>query len=71
MTISSAARDAVEQVILPPVRDLGGFKVHRALPSEQRQMVGPFIFLDHFGPTVFALAPARMFAPILISASRR
>jgi redox-sensitive bicupin YhaK (pirin superfamily) len=55
MTISSAARDApVEHVILPPVRDLGdGFKVRRALPSAQRRMVGPFIFLDHFGPVVF------------------
>jgi redox-sensitive bicupin YhaK (pirin superfamily) len=55
MSILSAARDsAVEQLILPPVRDLGdGFKVRRALPSAQRRMVGPFIFLDHFGPTVF------------------
>ena len=54
MTISSAAQDAVERVILAPVRDLGdGFKVRRALPSAQRRMVGPFIFLDHFGPTVF------------------
>jgi redox-sensitive bicupin YhaK (pirin superfamily) len=54
MTISSAAGDAVEQVILPSVRDLGGgVNVRRALPSAQRQMVGPFIFLDHFGPTVF------------------
>jgi redox-sensitive bicupin YhaK (pirin superfamily) len=54
MTIGSAEGLAVEQVILPPVRDLGdGFKVRRALPSVQRRMVGPFIFLDHFGPTVF------------------
>ena len=55
MTISSAARDiAVEEVILPPVRDLGdGFEVRRALPSAQRRTVGPFIFLDHFGPVVF------------------
>src|SRR6266852_700499 len=55
MTISSPARDlAVEQVILPPIRDLGdGFKVRRALPSAQRRTVGPFLFLDHFGPTVF------------------
>jgi redox-sensitive bicupin YhaK (pirin superfamily) len=55
MTISSATRDlSVEQVPLPPVRDLGdGFKVRRALPSAQRRMVGPFIFLDHFGPMVF------------------
>jgi redox-sensitive bicupin YhaK (pirin superfamily) len=55
MTISSADQNcAVEQVILPPVRDLGdGFMVRRALPSARRRMVGPFIFLDHFGPTVF------------------
>ena len=55
MTISSVpAHLTVEHVILPPVRDLGdGFKVRRALPSAQRRMVGPFIFLDHFGPTVF------------------
>ena len=55
MTISSVPSHlSVEQVILPPVRDLGdGFKVRRALPSAQRRMVGPFIFLDHFGPVVF------------------
>lgn len=43
----------VEQVVLPAVRDLGGFDVRRALPAAQRQMVGPFIFLDSFGPAVF------------------
>jgi hypothetical protein len=55
MTITSAALDStVEQAILSPVRDLGGgFEVRRALPSAQRRMVGPFIFLDHFGPIVF------------------
>ncbi|RQR27543.1 pirin family protein [Burkholderia sp. Bp9142] len=55
MTIASATQNgAVEDVLIPPVRDLGdGFKVHRALPSARRRMVGPFIFLDHFGPVVF------------------
>ncbi|SMP81152.1 hypothetical protein SAMN06296065_11643 [Novosphingobium panipatense] len=43
----------VEQVILPAVRDLGGFDVRRALPSVQRRMVGPFAFFDAFGPAVF------------------
>jgi len=44
----------VERVIIPSVRDLGdGFRVRRALPSALRRMVGPFIFLDHFGPIVF------------------
>lgn len=31
-------------------RDLGGFFVHRSLPSAQRRFVGPFVFLDHMGP---------------------
>ncbi|KAF0120096.1 MAG: Pirin domain-containing protein, partial [Methylocystaceae bacterium] len=33
---------------------LGGFSVRRALPDDRRQMVGPFIFYDHFGPVQFA-----------------
>jgi redox-sensitive bicupin YhaK (pirin superfamily) len=43
--------DALELVVVPRVRDLGdGFSVRRALPHGKRQMVGPFIFFDHFGP---------------------
>jgi redox-sensitive bicupin YhaK (pirin superfamily) len=45
--------DAIAQVIVPRTADLGGFQVHRALPSARSRMVGPFIFFDHFGPTVF------------------
>ncbi|MBY0561823.1 pirin family protein [Hyphomicrobium sp.] len=45
--------DAIEQVILPRARDLGGFEVRRALPSAQRQMIGPFIFFDQMGPAQF------------------
>src|SRR5437868_11221861 len=41
---------AFEMTIAPVTHDLGGFKVHRALPSKQRTMVGPFIFIDEFGP---------------------
>jgi redox-sensitive bicupin YhaK (pirin superfamily) len=41
--------DSIEAVIVPRARDLGGFEVRRALPSRTRQMVGPFIFLDHMG----------------------
>jgi redox-sensitive bicupin YhaK (pirin superfamily) len=41
---------ALETVIIPRARDLGGFEVRRALPSTQRQMVGPFIFFDQMGP---------------------
>jgi redox-sensitive bicupin YhaK (pirin superfamily) len=53
MTMQSNSA-AVEQVLLPNVRDLGdGFLVRRALPSAQRRTVGPFIFLDSFGPVTF------------------
>ena len=45
--------DAIATVIVPRARDLGGFEVRRALPSAQRQMVGPFIFFDQMGPAEF------------------
>jgi redox-sensitive bicupin YhaK (pirin superfamily) len=38
-----SAECAVELQLKPRTRDLGGFQVRRALPSAQRQMVGPFI----------------------------
>ena len=41
---------AFELVITPVTHDLGAFKVHRALPARERTMVGPFIFVDQFGP---------------------
>ena len=46
---------AIEHVIIPRARDLGGFEVRRALPSAQKQMVGPFIFFDQMGPAEFML----------------
>jgi redox-sensitive bicupin YhaK (pirin superfamily) len=45
--------DAIETLIVPRARDLGGFEVRRALPSARRQMVGPFIFFDVMGPAEF------------------
>lgn len=45
--------DAIETLIIPRARDLGGFEVRRALPSPKRQMVGPFIFFDQAGPAEF------------------
>jgi redox-sensitive bicupin YhaK (pirin superfamily) len=42
------------QVIGGRERDLGGFVVRRVLPAAERQMIGPFIFFDHLGPTTFA-----------------
>lgn len=40
----------IEQVITPVAHDLGQFEVRRAIPSKARTMVGPFIFVDQFGP---------------------
>jgi redox-sensitive bicupin YhaK (pirin superfamily) len=51
--ITPEAVDAIETLIVPRARDLGAFEVRRALPSSQRQMVGPFIFFDHMGPAEF------------------
>ncbi len=45
--------DAIDTVIIPRARDLGGFEVRRALPAPKRQMVGPFIFFDQAGPAEF------------------
>lgn len=47
--------DAIEQVIVPRARDLGGFAVRRALPSARKQMIGPFIFFDQMGPADFVI----------------
>ena len=40
----------IEQTITPVAHDLGQFEVRRAIPSRERTMVGPFIFVDQFGP---------------------
>ncbi|RYH07741.1 pirin family protein [Tropicimonas sp. IMCC6043] len=50
---NAAGLDAIETMIIPRARDIGGFEVRRALPSPKRQMVGPFIFFDQVGPAEF------------------
>ncbi|MGH6650748.1 MAG: pirin family protein [Sphingopyxis sp.] len=40
-------------IITPSTHDLGAFEVRRTLPSKARTMVGPFIFVDQFGPAHF------------------
>jgi redox-sensitive bicupin YhaK (pirin superfamily) len=47
--------DLFTLTITPTTHDLGGFKVRRTLPSKPRTMVGPFIFVDQFGPAQLAL----------------
>ncbi len=43
--------DPIDLLVQGRAHDLGGgFAVRRVLPSVRRRMVGPFVFLDHFGP---------------------
>lgn len=41
---------SIYQTVTPVTHDLGGFQVRRAIPSPQLQMIGPFVFVDQFGP---------------------
>ena len=43
--------EMIDTILIPRTGDIGNFEVHRALPANEREMVGPFIFLDHLGPT--------------------
>jgi redox-sensitive bicupin YhaK (pirin superfamily) len=52
-TCPDVGSNAIETVIVPRARDIGGFEVRRALPAPRRQMVGPFIFFDQMGPAEF------------------
>jgi redox-sensitive bicupin YhaK (pirin superfamily) len=51
--IGPEAAALLDTVVVPRVRDLGGFEVRRVLPSVRRKMVGPFVFLDQMGPAIF------------------
>jgi redox-sensitive bicupin YhaK (pirin superfamily) len=46
------ACDAIELMVIPNAKDLGGFQVRRALPTAKRRLVGPFIFFDRMGPAI-------------------
>ncbi|MBN9504572.1 MAG: pirin family protein [Altererythrobacter sp.] len=45
---------SILQTVTPVTHDLGGFQVRRAIPSPTRAMVGPFVFVDQFGPARLA-----------------
>ncbi|WP_295526056.1 pirin family protein [Novosphingobium sp. Chol11] len=50
--------EPIVQTLLPVTHDLGAFQVRRVLPSPARTMVGPFIFVDQFGPAVLPVGTA-------------
>jgi redox-sensitive bicupin YhaK (pirin superfamily) len=48
--LEKAATRAVERVVASQAAPVGTFTVRRALPDRFRHSVGPWVFLDHFGP---------------------
>lgn len=55
MADKTSGDSVLETVVVSRSHDLGDhFEVRRALPSRQRRMVGPFVFLDQMGPHIFA-----------------
>ena len=59
------------QTITPVTHDLGDFKVNRTLPARERTMVGPFIFVDEFGPARLPAGQGMDVRLIRTSISRR
>jgi len=53
-TEGARADAALETIVVPRARDLGGFEVRRVLPAAEKRMIGPFIFWDEMGPAQFA-----------------
>jgi redox-sensitive bicupin YhaK (pirin superfamily) len=48
--LEKTATRAVEQIASSQIAPVGTFTVRRALPFHGRNAVGPWVFLDHFGP---------------------
>ena len=48
--VERTAARAIEHVSVAQVAPVGTFTVKRALPFRERHSVGPWVFLDHFGP---------------------
>ncbi len=48
------ACNIVDLVIRPRSKTIDGLDVRRILPFRTRRRVGPFVFLDHMGPTLFS-----------------
>lgn len=44
---------AIDLILRPRDKDLGGFSVRRLLPSHNVRSIGPWVFFDHMGPADF------------------
>ena len=48
--VAQRATRVVERIAKASTAPVGSFTVRRALPGRERHSVGPWVFLDHFGP---------------------
>ena len=55
--------EAIEMIIAPRGHDIGNLVVRRLLPYMKRRHVGPFVFLDHFGPVDMPPGPGMNVRP--------
>tara|TARA_R110000787_G_scaffold20281_11_gene60378 strand:- start:98 stop:1018 length:921 start_codon:yes stop_codon:yes gene_type:complete len=53
----SSSCGAIETIIEPHEKDLGGFSVRRVLPTIGRKSLGPWVFFDQMGPAEFPAGP--------------
>jgi len=49
---------SIINTVTPVTHDLGNFEVRRVLPAREQRMVGPFIFVDQFGPAQLDIGAA-------------
>mgnify|MGYP000246852380 CR=1 FL=1 len=47
-------------IIAERSRDIGDFLVGRLIPFRKKRTVGPFIFIDHMGPTTMGAVSSWM-----------
>src|SRR6202158_265700 len=48
--LQKAPQRSVERIVESHVAPVGTFTVRRALPNPDHRAIGPWVFLDHFGP---------------------
>src|SRR5262245_50451688 len=63
LCVSEPAAKPAFQVLPGRLTDLGGLPIRRLLPRSQRRLVGPWCFLDSYGPLTFTSSKAMDVAP--------
>src|SRR5215468_1137997 len=61
--VSEPARAPTLEALPGRLTDLGGLPIRRLLPRSQRRLVGPWCFLDSYGPLAFAAGKPMDVAP--------